>query len=496
MKLGVLFQNIPILDSIHWNPHLKIKKITSDSRNLDPGDVFVACPGSRMDGHDFIGQAIVAQASVIIYERKPDVRLPKSIVAIQVRDTQACFAELLNRFYDYPDKKIKLIGVTGTNGKTTVSYLLHQLLRQKVPSAYLGTLWYDLDGKKKKSALNTTPGAEVLIPLLANMVDAGIKYCVLEVSSHALEQRRVHGLQFELAIFTQLTQDHLDYHGSMERYFQSKRSFFTSYPRPKKMLINLDCNYGKKLFQDCPHASTFSMISQADFYAKDIQSTFRGSQFQVMHGKAVTDFQIRLALAHNVSNCVAVLSALSILGFKLKDFSALIREIPGIPGRMEAVTTKEPFEVFVDYAHTPDAVENVLKAARTLKPRRVLTLFGCGGDRDRAKRPLMAAAACRYSDVVVLTSDNPRSENPEQIIVDAKQGTKGDDSRAQHIHCVLDRKEAIETILALAEPGDALFILGKGHENYQIRGDEKIPFDDRLVIKNYLARKEPRVFLS
>ena len=494
MRLDALFHQIPVLEKNNWDAYRSIKKITSDSRAVEPGDVFVACPGARMDGHDFIGQAIQAKASVIVYERTPDGVIPSRVVAVRVKNSQACLAELLNHFYQHPDRKVRLVGITGTNGKTTTAYLMQRLLRETSRAAYLGTLWYETAGEKRP-AMNTTPGAEVLVPLLADMAHEKIQFCVMEVSSHALEQRRVHSLAFELAIFTQLTQDHLDYHRTMECYFQAKRLFFTETPEPRQMLINKDCAYGRRLLEEKSRAKSFSLTKPADYEAAQTEISFQGSRFTLRFKGRQVPFQIKLPMRHNVANVTAVLAGLDLLGFDPEDFRGVLAEIPGIPGRLERVPGTDAFQVFVDYAHTPDAIDNVLEEARKLGPRRILTLFGCGGDRDRGKRPLMGRAACQNSDIVILTSDNPRSEDPEAILEDIKKGIPLPAENPAQVMVVLDRHEAIEKLIALAEPGDVLFILGKGHEDYQILGEKKIPFDDRLVVQECLQRKT-RVFFS
>lgn len=487
MKLENLFNGVPVIEKTNWDPHRKIGKITSDSRAIEPGDLFVACPGSRMDGHDFISEAMMAKAGAVVVERSLDLFIPSRVTVIRVASTQACLAEILKRYYQNPDQHLKLVGVTGTNGKTTISYLLHQLLREKAKAAYLGTLWYDIAGKKI-TAPNTTPGSEVLIPYMKQMMDQKTEYCVMEVSSHALEQARVYGLQFELAMFTQLTQDHLDYHKSMESYFQAKRLFFTRQPEPRHMIINKDCPYGRRLLEEMPRAKSFSLEGPADYQVLRMEPSFQGSRFVLRFKGREVSFQIRLPMKHNIANVTTVLAALDLLGFDPEDFRGTLAEIPGIPGRLERVAGSDAFQVFVDYAHTPDAIENVLREAKKLNPKRILTLFGCGGDRDRTKRPLMAKAACEYSDLVMLTSDNPRSEDPEAILEDIKKGVPKN-LRDVHVTEILDRKEAIEKIISLAEPGDAVFILGKGHEDYQIIGDRKIPFDDRLVVQESFKRK-------
>lgn len=494
MKLSALFADIPVLEKIHWDPHRRYKNITSDSRLVEPGDIFVACAGSRMDGHDFLTQAIYAKAAVIVCEKLPDINIPRQLIAVRVADAKACLADILLRFHGNPERGMKLMGVTGTNGKTTIAYVLHRLLTEKSESAYLGTLWYELPGRRIP-ALNTTPGPEVLIPLLHDIRQAGVPACVMEVSSHALEQRRVHGFAFELAMFTQLTQDHLDYHKNMESYFQSKRLLFSSFPRPRQSLINRDCPFGRRLLEENPSAKSFSLVQKADYQAVEINPSFQGSTFVLRTRDAEIPFRTRLPLRHNISNLVCALGALDMLGYDPADFRGALAEIPGVPGRMERVPGCDDFQVFVDYAHTPDAFENVLSGARGLNPGRILTLFGCGGDRDREKRPLMTRAACRFSDLVVMTSDNPRSEDPVAILADMKKGLPRDHDHSPQVFEIMDRREAIDKLISLAMPGDAVFILGKGHEDYQILGDTKIPFDDRQIAQECLKRKS-RVFLS
>lgn len=492
MKLEQLFEGIPTVRKYNWNPHKSFGKITSDSRAVEKGDVFVACHGSRMDGHDFLTQAIYANASVLVFENEPAFVIPPAVTGVQVPNSQACLSELLKRFHGNPDQAVKMVGVTGTNGKTTIAYLLHKLIGRSMKTAYVGTLWYELP-EQKLPAVNTTPGAEVLIPLLADMRKSGVEYCVMEVSSHALDQRRIHGLQFDLALFTQLTQDHLDYHKNLENYFLAKRQLFAGTPRPRHSLINKDCPYGRRLLAEFPEAKSYSLEGPADYEARNVEISFQGTRFTLCYRGREIPFQIRLPMKHNVSNILCVLGGLDLLGFDLEDFRDTLREIPGIPGRLERVGQSGEMDVFVDYAHTPDAFERVLSESRKLAPRKIITVFGCGGDRDRAKRPLMTQAAVRYSDVVILTSDNPRSEDPESILKDMKKGIRAE-TRCQIVE-ELDRAAAIHKAVALADAGDIVLILGKGHEDYQILGDRKIPFDDRVVAREALKRKT-RVFSS
>ena len=281
----------------------------------------------------------------------------------------------------------------------------------------------------------------------------------------------------------------------MEEYFQVKRNFFTGPHAPRKMLFNKDCPYGRRLIEELPRAKTFSVLGDADYYAKDLQMSFQGSRFVLCYRGRELPFQIRLPMRYNVSNAVAVLSSLDQLGFDLNDFRGALEEIPAIPGRMERIGTGTDYTVFVDYAHTPDAFEQVLHDAKQMKPKRILTVFGCGGDRDRLKRPLMTQAACRYSDIIIMTSDNPRSEEPEDIFHDMRAGLPRPLTAPGTIFEIQDRQEAIEKAIALAKPGDVVFVLGKGHEDYQILADGKIPFSDRDVVDSALKRRS-RVFLS
>ena len=498
-RLDELFSDLPVLDRVHWDPRRSLTKITSDSRTVQPGDVFVACKGTRMDGHDFLGQAIHDRASAVVYEREPDVIIPPHVTGIRVADTRAVFALLLRRFYDCPDRKIKLVGVTGTNGKTTTAYLIYRLLRERFKAAYLGTLWYELPSGRKTS-MNTTPGSETLVPMLADMVNEGVQYCVMECSSHAIDQKRIHGLEFELGVFTQLTQDHLDYHGSMEHYFQTKRSFFAGSPSPRHVLINRDCPYGRRLIDEFPSFRTFSVEAEADYSVKNLHMSLQGSRFDLCFRGQEIPFRIHLPMRYNVSNALAVLGALDLLGksaplaFGITEFRGVFEEIPAIAGRMERVGTSTDFTVFVDYAHTPDAFEQVLRHARQMKPGRIITVFGCGGDRDSTKRPLMTQNACKYSDIVILTSDNPRTEDPEAILRDMRKGLPHPLTPGLGVYEIIDRTEAIEKAVSLAKTGDAVFVLGKGHEDYQILGDKKIPFSDRATVEASIRKS--RVALS
>ncbi len=478
MKLLELFKNIEVLNKPAWNDSLVISRIEKDSSQVGSGCLFVACRGAKLDGHDFIDQVIRQGASVIVYDREDRV-IPPQVVGIRVCDTQVVFAEILKRWHHFSDSDISILGVTGTNGKTTVTQLFYQLLSTQFKAGTIGTLCYQLPSGPRDSA-NTTPGTETLIPLLAEMVSEGVRYVSMEVSSHALDQRRVAGLRFELAVFTQLTQDHLDYHADMEAYFQAKRRLFSEY-HPKRMLISRDCPYGRRLLSEFPQAKSFSVKESADYQAVQIQESLRGCRFGVAFKGKVEPFQIQLPLHYNISNTLAVLAGLDLLGFSIQDFAKPLSQIPFIPGRMERVPHSS-VDIFVDYAHTPDAFIQVLSHVRMQKPKRIITLFGCGGDRDRSKRPQMTRAAADYSDVLVLTSDNPRTENPQTILDEMKAALNPSDYQRLQIIENLDRAQAIHQAMQIAEAGDALLILGKGHENYQIIGTQKKHFSDREIV--------------
>lgn len=484
MNLSALFDGIEVLKKTNWDGNRVISAIQKDSRRLQPQDIFIACRGPKQDGHDFISEVSARGVAAIIYE-KEGIHIPAPIVGIQVRDTQALFPELLKRWHHFSDHDISILGVTGTNGKTTITQLLYKLLSTRFKAGTIGTLSYELPSGPRESE-NTTPGPETLIPLLAEMVSEGARYVSMEVSSHALEQRRVAGLHFDLAIFTQLTQDHLDYHQDLESYFQAKRKLFSEY-QPRHMLINRDCPYGRRLLQEFPQAKSFSVEEPADYQAVQIKESLNGCHFQLAYREKLTPVQIQLPLHYNISNCTAVLAGLDLLGLNIQDFILPLSKIPFIPGRMERVPHPS-IHTFVDYAHTPDAFLQVLRHVRLQKPRKIITVFGCGGDRDKGKRPKMTRVAADFSDVLVLTSDNPRTENAQAILEDMKVALTAEDKKRIQIFEDLDRARAIQCAISQAETGDAVLILGKGHEDYQIMGTQKHHFSDRETILEAFKR--------
>ena len=371
MKLQHLVADLAFLERRNWEPSLEISEVRSDSRRVKKGDLFVACPGPRSDGHQFIKQALKGGACVLVGE-KP-FALPEKVSFLRVADSREALGHILNRRYGFPSRKLKLVGITGTNGKTTIGYVLNHLLQKKIPSAYIGTLGFrTLSGQGSLS--NTTPGPEELYSLLAKMAGEGIQIVTMEVSSHALHQKRVCGLEFELALFTQLTAEHLDYHGSLEEYFQAKRLLFSRTPPPKKELINRDSAYGRRLLGENPAGKSISLKDDADYRVRDITTNLEGGQFVLEGPRGRDRFRTRLPMIHNIGNAATVLASLDLLGFDPSRFKEELEAFAGVPGRLERISGND-FTVFIDYAHTPDAFENVLSEARRLAPKRVLTLF-------------------------------------------------------------------------------------------------------------------------
>ncbi len=493
MKLEQLVGQLELIERRNWEPSLEVSGICSDSRRAKPGSLFVACPGPTTDGHRFLHEAFQRGAGVGVAEKEFRASLPPGSVFLRVSDARQARAQVLNQFYKFPSTKLSLTGITGTNGKTTIAYLLNHLLGSQVPSAYIGTLGVQTPRRQEPLA-NTTPGAEELFSLLAEMVEEDIRAVALEVSSHALDQRRVEGLRFELAVFTQLTAEHLDYHQTLENYFSAKRLLFVQSPRPQKMLINRDSPFGRRLLTENREARSFSLAEEADYRAREIAGDFEGSEFLFEGPHGEVRFRTRLPFIHNAANALAALASLDLLGLDPARFQDRLENFPGVPGRMERIEGNG-FTIFVDYAHTPDAFEHTLSEARRLGPRRILTLFGCGGDRDPFKRPEMTRIAHHYSDYLILTSDNPRTEDPTEILRQMRQGLPGGFPLPNVLE-ISDRREAIGELIAIAEPGDVVFILGKGHENYQILGTGKVPFDDREVVRDLLKlRGRSRVAL-
>ena len=472
-----------------------LTKLTDDSRQVIPGSCFVAVRGTQFDGHSAIDTAIAAGAVAIVAETPgPATAEQSQICWVQVKDSHLADGLLMSAWNDGPSQQLVLLGVTGTNGKTTISYLTNAIFRATWQKAGLiGTILYD-NGATRSPSHNTTPGCAELQAMLADMVKNGCRACAMEVSSHALDQQRTAGCEFRVGIFTNLTQDHLDYHGSMEEYYQAKKKLFTDMATggaPKATaVINIDDEYGCRLAEELRpimRVRTFGTAKEADFRAEPRIISLKGSQYELHYQQKTYLVRTPLIGEFNLSNSLAALAGAVAAGVNIRDAIASLAQSPQVPGRMELVSSVNNVQCFVDYAHTPDAVENVCRTMKQLcRQGRVFTVFGCGGDRDKTKRPLMGEAAARYSDVCIVTSDNPRSEDPEKIIDEIMPGIPREKQ-----HRITDREEAIRAALANARPGDCILIAGKGHENYQIFADETISFSDSAVVLKYYEEKNP-----
>lgn len=459
---------------------IEIKGITQDSRNISKGDAFICIKGANFDGHSAALKAEELGAAVIIAEK--DTGAKNQII---VSDTREALAEMSSNYFGNPSKKLKIIGVTGTNGKTSVTYMIKQVLEyfgHKV--GLIGTI-HNLICNEEIATINTTPGAFELNKLFAKMVEAGCEYAVMEVSSHALDQKRVFGIEFEAAVFTNLTQDHLDYHETMDNYFYAKSKLFSMC---KKAILNFDDSYTEKLSEliSAPKI-TYSLISNNSTYsAKDITYRPDGVSYTLVGFNAIQKFSVSIGGKFTVYNTMAAICVLNELGFELSEISKAISQMSGIKGRAEVVPTGKDFTVIIDYAHTPDGLVNILRSFKVFKESRLVVLFGCGGDRDKLKRPIMGKVASQYADYVIITSDNPRSEEPMSIIEDIEKGII--DTKTPY-KIIENRVDAINFAIKNAKSRDIIVLAGKGHETYQILKNGKIDLDERELVAKALEEK-------
>ncbi len=469
-------------------PDPELTTLTDDSRAVTPGACFVAVRGAKSDGHDFLPAAIRAGAVAVVVDR--DVPCPAGVTCIRVSDSRVALARLSAAWYGLAgrDSVPRLIGVTGTNGKTTVTWMLRSILQAaECPTALLGTIENDLLGERQTSPL-TTPGALALCRSLAQARERGAQRALVEVSSHALDQRRCDGLSFEAAVFTNLTGDHLDYHKTMDAYFSAKRRLFETLEPSAVAVINLDDPRGASLAR-AGRATVvgFGLESPDARVRATIRSMDRTGTVAEIRGIRAS-FPIELALIgrHNVLNALAAAATAESIGISPDAIRAGLENLRGVPGRLQRAEPRDwPYSVFVDYAHTDDALRNVLTALRPLTEGRLRCVFGCGGDRDRTKRPRMAAAVEALGDVAYVTSDNPRNEDPHAIVEEIRAGFAGD--RRCRVVVEVDRRRAIELALSDAGEGDTVLIAGKGHENYQIIGGQTLPFDDVGVARDWMT---------
>lgn len=446
------------------NENIKYKEMEYDSRKVKDGDIFIALEGATVDGHKFIDMAVEKGAKAVIVSKEVDLK--HNVDYYLVEDLRQHLGTIASNFYGSPEEKLKIVGITGTNGKTTTTYMLETLLgEEKV--ARIGTVEYKI-GDEIIEAPNTTPESLDLIKICKKAVEKKLEYLIMEVSSHALRIGRVDMLKFDCAIFTNLTPEHLDFHRDMEDYFLAKRELFTKLKESKNGVINIDDPYGKRLFEE------FGGISYA--------LNNREAQLSEAY---LSEKKINVLGKYNIYNLLGAIGGAEILGLDRETILDRVEKIHGAPGRFEPVNAGQDFTVVVDYAHTGDALENILKSIQEMKKNRVITIFGCGGDRDKTKRPVMAEIAERYSDIVIATSDNPRTEDPTEILKDVERGFKNNKYLLE-----IDRAKAIFKGIELAQTDDIVLIAGKGHETYQIIGREKIHFDDREIAREAIIKKK------
>lgn len=483
------------------NPHISnlhdflVKGISSDSKSVKDDFVFIAIKGVNDDGHRFIFEAIKKGAKAVI-SQAPDIKslpipaagrrgllqIPKNCAWITVSNTRRALGKLAARFFNYPSRELKVIGITGTNGKTTISYLIENLFKEAgLATAVIGTINYRFK-EKVIPAHNTTPGALDIQSLLDKIKKEGINYVVMEVSSHALDQERVNGINFSSAIFTNLTHDHLDYHSNMELYFQAKAKLFKTLAADAVSIINIDDLYARRLLRLVPsRIITYGLDNHAQIAARNIKFDINGTSFITTTPKGDLDIHTHLIGRYNIYNILASVSLGLAVDLEPGIIKSAINKFKFVPGRLERVDFGGDFLVFVDYAHTDDALKNVLLTLRELAKKRIIVVFGCGGNRDKTKRPKMGKIVSELADFAIITSDNPRDEEPEEIIKDITRGI-----RRKNYKIIPDRKSAIFDALKMGRFGDIILIAGKGHENYQIFKDRTIHFDDREIVRQCL----------
>ena len=462
---------------------ITVKKVTNDSRKVERGGLFTALSGYSVDGYKFIDEAIGRGARIIISEK--DFAVKDNVIKVLVKDTRSAAPLIAANFYRNPSKRLKIVGITGTNGKTTITYIIENILKAaKIPTGVIGTINYRILGRKMPSR-NTTPGPFELQALFGEMLKRGVKDVVMEVSSHSLDQGRVDQVSFDVGIFTNITKEHLDYHKTINKYFDAKARLFHKLKKNGFAVLNNDDSMVAGLKKRIKaNLLTYGLNHRSDVMASNIRLSVDSSIFTVKTLKGSFEVKTKLIGKHNISNILASVAAAIALRIPLDIIKKGVESLDAVPGRLEIIDAGQPFKVFVDYAHTEDALYNVLSLFRGIVPdRKIITVFGCGGNRDSSKRPLMGAVACKFSDRVILTSDNPRFEDPSGIIAQIESGIKG---KFLNYDIVEERQDAIHRALKLASHGDVVVIAGKGHEKYQIIKDRTIPFDDCRVVRSAL----------
>lgn len=471
------------IKQVTGSTNVAVESVEFDSRRVGPFALFIAVRGTAADGHHYIASAVERGAVAVVCEEMPE-QLKDGVTYVKVTDSREATGYIADAFYDHPSRELKLVGITGTNGKTTCATMLYGLFKLLGHKVGLISTVENRIHNTPVPATHTTPDAVGLNKLLREMVDAGCKYCFMEVSSHALHQNRVTGVAFAGGVFTNLSHDHLDYHKTFNAYIAAKKMLFDNLPAEAFALVNLDDKHGETMLQNCraEKQQTYALKSMADYRARILENHFHGLQLH-MDGN---DFYTRLVGRFNAYNILAVYASAVLLGGKKLDTLTALSEINPVEGRFQYVRSTENVTAVVDYAHTPDALRNVLKTIGEIRTgnEEVITVVGCGGDRDKTKRPEMARLACKYSDRVILTSDNPRTEDPEAIIEDMRKGVEPQDFRKAN--AIVNRAEAIRMACSIANPGDIILVAGKGHEKYQEINGERKPFDDMAILKESL----------
>ena len=472
------------VQQVQGNQNVSIQDITADSRAVKPNSLFVALDGATVDGHNYIDKAVAAGAVAVIVS-KP-VAVPNDVCVITVADTRQAMMVCVPYFFDYPANRMRMVGVTGTNGKTTTTHMIRHILKaQGHKVGVIGTV-HIMIGDTSYPIHNTTPDVVDLQHILHQMVQENVEYCVMEVSSHALALGRVSGVEFDTAVFTNLTQDHLDFHKTFENYLAAKCKLFEQVSAPNQVkdnkgaVINIDDSYGYRVMEKTTAPTiTYSTLGKGTLNASDVHMSTKNSQYTVNYKGESYPVSMNTTGLFNVYNTLAAIGACLQEGVSMEAIDTALKTFSSVPGRFELIEEGQDFAVVVDYAHTPDGLQNILETAKAIKENRIIIVFGCGGDRDATKRPIMGRIAAEYGDKIYVTSDNPRTEDPVQIVKDVEVGVKEALRDGTSYEVIVDRREAINHAIHDAKAGDIVIIAGKGHENYQILKNETIHFDDR-----------------
>ena len=472
------------VQQVQGNQNVSIQDITADSRAVKPNSLFIALDGATVDGHNYIDKAVDAGAVAVIVS-KP-VTVPDDVCVITVADTRQAMMSCVPYFFDYPANRMRMVGVTGTNGKTTTTHMIRHILKaQGHKVGVIGTV-HIMIGDTSYPIHNTTPDVVDLQHILHQMVQENVEYCVMEVSSHALALGRVSGVEFDTAVFTNLTQDHLDFHKTFENYLAAKCKLFEQVSAPNQVkdnkgaVINIDDSYGHRVMEKTTAPTiTYSTLGKGTLNASDVHMSTKNSQYTVNYKGESYPVSMNTTGLFNVYNTLAAIGACLQEGISMEAIDTALKTFSSVPGRFELIEEGQDFAVVVDYAHTPDGLQNILETAKAIKENRIIIVFGCGGDRDATKRPIMGRIAAEYGDKIYVTSDNPRTEDPVQIVKDVEVGVKEALRDGTSYEVIVDRREAINHAIHDAKAGDIVIIAGKGHENYQILKNETIHFDDR-----------------